>query len=446
MESALAIWNRRQDAAWLAGIDPAEFRARVAQRQSKLVAGSRILVCDADPIDFLAGFFAVVTHDQPVEVFLGSSRWSAAETEHALAIARPSVVWGAEPCDDLSSGAGSARDARRCIMIPTGGTMGGLRFAMHTWESISAAAYGLQEWLGGGPINSVCFLPLHHVSGLMQVVRSFITDGALTLANWSKIERGACPATGRERTVTSLVPTQLERLRRVPGAVAWLRSFDCVFIGGARANAGLLSWAREERIRLAPSYGMTETAAQVATMRPEAFLAGEAVEAEVLPHVAIAVVDEAELEPVPPGTAGRLVITTPALFRGYYPEWNEPSSSFITDDRGVLHSSHRVSVLGRIDAVINTGGEKVDPAEVEQAIVATGLVQAAVVFGVPDKEWGEIVVAAVVGATGGDGRLMEHLREQLTGYKWPKRWLHVEALPTNASGKVDLAALRELLR
>jgi len=446
MESALNLWRRRANEAWITGVDPAALRVRLQQRQAALNAGNRVWNLESDPIDFVAGVLAAVSHQDPVELFLGSDRWTECERTAAFAIARPHVVWGETDGDRSPAGGAPSLASQQLIMVPSGGTTGGLRFAAHTWESLGIAAHGLRQWLGGGAINSVCFLPLHHVSGLMQLVRSLVTDGNLTLADWSEIECGKFPSVGDKPAVTSLVPTQLERLRRVPGGAAWLRQFRCVFLGGACADAAVLAWARQERIPLAPGYGMTETAAQVATMRPEKFLAGEPIAAEVLPHAEISVIDEAGGQPVSVGTAGRLVIRSAALFRGYYPECAVPRTSFATGDRGVLDLSGRVSVLGRLDTIINTGGEKVDPAEVEQAILATGLVQAAVVFGAPDNEWGEIVVATIVGATAGDGDLMQHLREQLTGYKLPKRWLRVEALPENSSGKTDFAALRALVR
>jgi len=444
MESALDLWNRRKNESWIEGLDSIEFYDRVLRKQASLKSGSRVLNIESGSTEFIAGVFAAVTHRDPVELFLGSEHWTDRERMDVLGVANPDLVWAETTLDVEPTGNSIEVLPRRLIMIPSGGTTGGLRFAVHTWESLSVATRGLQQWLGGGAINSVCFLPLHHVSGLMQVVRSFVTGGHLWLEDWSEIDRGNFPEIDGKSVVTSLVPSQLERLRHVPAAAAWLRRFHCVFLGGARASASLLAWARDERIRLAPGYGMTETAAQVATVRPEDFLAGGTA-AEVLPHAEVNAVDEIDRAPVPAGVAGRLLVRTAALFRGYYPDCGEAQSVFATGDRGNVDADNRLTVIGRLDVIINTGGEKVDPAEVENVILETGLVRSAVVFGVPNEQWGEMVVAAVVGAASTDESALDRrIRDVLAGYKVPKRWLCLETLPLNAAGKIDVTELRRL--
>lgn len=444
MEPALTIWNRRRDEPWLTRVESVALAERVEQRRRLLEPGVRVLNVEVDAIDFLAGFFATITHEHAVELFLGSPRWSAVDLKRCRELARPHVVWGPEGRAERPTVSAAAGNFGGLIMIPSGGTTGGLRFAAHTWESLSTAAYGLQQWLGGGPIDSVCFLPLHHVSGLMQVVRSFVTGGVLQLADWGEIESGRFPVAA-DAAVTSLVPTQLERLRSVRGAVDWLRGFRCVFLGGARVSDALLNWARKEKLPLAPSYGMTETAAQVATMRPEEFLSGQPISAKPLPHAEIDVFDE-NGRPQAKGAAGRIVIRSAALFCGYYPNLTSRTMIFATSDLGLVDDDGRVVVLGRLDTIINTGGEKVQPEEVEAALMATGLIRMAAVVGMPNKSWGEIVAAAVVPmATIDEARLADALRDVLASYKIPKRWRFVEMLPRNAAGKVDLEAVRRLL-
>ena len=102
-------------------------------------------------------------------------------------------------------------------------------------------------------------------------------------------------------------------------------------------------------------------------------------------------------------------------------------------------------MLGRSDAMIITGAEKVNPADVEAAIRATGLVSDVAVLGVPDSEWGEAVVAVVVmRMSGTETRLASMVRGSLTPAQRPKRWLAVPALPRNDAGKLDRRALFEL--
>src|SRR5690606_17334906 len=96
---------------------------------------------------------------------------------------------------------------------------------------------------------------------------------------------------------------------------------------------------------------------------------------------------------------GRICVRASSLFLGYWPEpARAAGEGFLTSDRGRMDAGGRLTVLGRIDALINSGGEKIDPATVEAAIRATGFVRDVAVCGVPDRDWGEAVVAIVSGA------------------------------------------------
>ena len=98
---------------------------------------------------------------------------------------------------------------------------------------------------------------------------------------------------------------------------------------------------------------------------------------------------------------------------------------------------------GRADRVIVTGGEKVDPARVEQALLATGLVREALVLGLADATWGEVVVACVVGPADAEGALRQAC-ETLEPAARPRRYVFVPTMPTNASGKPDRGAIAKL--
>jgi o-succinylbenzoate---CoA ligase len=416
VESPLSLWHERKGEPWIDGIAPEDFAMLVAQARGRFVALSRplqVAITTPEPLQLAAAFLAALTLDEPADIFLGP----------------------------LPAGvvAGSSRESR--IMIATGGTTGAPRYAVHTWATLAAAARGLQAWLGGGPIDSVCCLPLRHVSGLMQLVRSFVSGGRLTLVD---LESTVASVPVRPGAVISLVPTQLARvLERADGA-EWLRQFRAVFLGGAPAWPGLLERTRAGLIPLAPCYGSTETAAQVVALPPAEFLTGVEAAGRALPHAQVEIVDEITGAPPPAGTPGRVRVRAASLFLGYWPEIGTPRESLLMDDRGVLAADGRLSILGRADALINTGGEKVDPLEVEAAIRATGLVADVAVVGVPDAEWGERVVAIVAGLARGEDALRASLRPVLASYKVPKRFVSVPALPRNEAGKLNRTALRAM--
>jgi acyl-coenzyme A synthetase/AMP-(fatty) acid ligase len=102
-----------------------------------------------------------------------------------------------------------------------------------------------------------------------------------------------------------------------------------------------------------------------------------------------------------------------------------------------------VRITGRADRVIVTGGEKVDPARVEQALLATGLVREALVLGLPDATWGELVTACVVAGPEAEAALRKAC-EGLEPAARPRRYVFVPILPTNASGKPDRDAIAKL--
>jgi o-succinylbenzoate---CoA ligase len=421
VESALECWRARKDDAWIAGCEPATLQVRVNALQAEFArrpAAAPVEITATERVEFVATFLAAITHWHPLAVFLG-------------------------PASPGFSFAADATETR--VMIATGGTTGAPRYAVHTWQTLAAAARALQQRLDGGPIDSVCFLPLTHVSGLMQVVRSFVSGGRLAFADWREIEGGKFPAVPAG-AVTSLVPTQLARLLDTTGALAWLRRFRTVFVGGAAASRELLERSRRAQLPLAPCYGMTETAAQITLLMPEEFLAGRDGVGRTLPHAQVEVLDETTGRALPVGAAGQLQVRATSLFLGYHLDGlNAPKDSFLTADRGVLATDGSLTLLGRLDDVINTGGEKVDPAEVEAAIRATALVQDVAVFGMPDREWGEVVVALIAGALPGVEReIAQRISLRLAAPQRPKRWVHVPRIPRSAAGKMDRRELRAM--
>ncbi|MBM3866488.1 MAG: AMP-binding protein [Verrucomicrobia bacterium] len=320
-------------------------------------------------------------------------------------------------------------EERGWLALPTGGSGGSVKWARHDEATLAAAVAGLRAHFGIESINAVDVLPAYHVSGLMARVRAEVSKGMHLPWAWKRLEAGDCPELpGRpDGWVLSLVPTQLQRLLRQPAATGWLRRLRVVFLGGGPAWPDLLRRAREEGLRLAPSYGMTETAAMVAAVRPEEFLAGRE-ELRPLPHAELAADGE-----------GRLRVSGASVCRGLWPEWRG-EGCWTTGDRAEARGEGWV-ILGRADQVIITGGRKVDAARVEAALRGAGVWDDVVVLGVPDPEWGEsVVVFHPAGAPRVDPAAS---LAGLAAWERPRRWVAVERWPRNAAGKVDRAALRQ---
>jgi o-succinylbenzoate---CoA ligase len=322
---------------------------------------------------------------------------------------------------------------RGWLMIPSGGASGGLKFARHDGWTIAAAVRGFCGHFAMERVNSVSVLPLHHVSGFMAWMRSALTGGSFVPWDWKDVEAGRFPPVSPADCCISLVPTQLQRLLVSGEAVAWLRKFRIVFVGGGPAWEGLVEEAARLDLPLSPSYGATETAAMVAALKPGQFRNGLRGCGAALPHARIDIAD-----------GGIVRIAGESLFRGYFPRFRD-ESSWITGDLGAFDPNGSLVILGRLDDLIVTGGEKVSPAEVEAALRSSGEFDDVAVIGLPDPEWGQLVLACH--PPGERGLSRERLDAALSGlasYKHPKRYVSMTPWPRNAQGKIDRAELARL--
>lgn len=378
-------------------------------------AAPRTIIAEPDARRFLAALANAV--DGEGEVFLANPNWSGTERAQV---------------DQLLAGTAPQAGARGWLMIPTGGSSGAIKFARHDGFTMAAAVAGFTRHFGLPQVNAIGVLPLFHVSGLMAVLRCALTGGTYLPADWKGIEAGRRPELPDEGKawVISLVPTQLERLLRDPAATEWLQRFKIIFLGGAPAWPELLERAAAARLPLSLGYGMTETAAMAVALRPEEFLAGDRSCGAAMPHAALAL--DAE---------GAISIAGDSVFRGYYPALTD-CPRFITEDLGSLDSAGHLRVLGRRDGVIITGGEKVQPLEIEAALRGTGEFGDVIVLGVPHPEWGQQVVAAYPASSHPDlSKVDAAISRQLTAFKRPKRYLALADWPRTAHGKINRAEL-----
>lgn len=324
------------------------------------------------------------------------------------------------------------------LVVPTSGSTGAPKGAVLTSDALRHSAVATLERLGG-PGRWVLALPVTHIAGLQVLVRSALAGEppeCVELAGGFRpdVFAAAADRLGSGRRYTALVPTQLSRLLDAGGApLDALARFDAVLVGGAATPAALAGRARRAGVRIVSTYGMSETAG------------GCVYDGEPLRGVLARA-----------GGDGRLRLGGPTVFSGYRcrPELTAASLVceggvrwHVTGDVGSVEDG-RVRVLGRADDVIVTGGEKVAPALVEEAVASVAGVLEAAVVGVPHPEWGEEVVAVVVAAPGAApsvGQVREALRDRLPAHCLPRRVVTAPALPLIGTGKVDRGALRRSL-
>ncbi len=456
MEVPLTLLKKRASDNWLIGQDNSVFIPLVEtlfEEFTKLVNNSipqKILLVEPDPIRFLAGFIAAYSVGH--QIFIGNPAWVESEWQYVFNLVKPNLVWGHckypqydNSDSQLSNQSHAGNQRKGLIMIPTGGSSGKIRFATHSWDTLSASAQGFRQYFQLTEVNSICTLPFYHVSGLMQFIRSFTSGGRLLIVPFKELKSGQWCDFDPTEFFISLVPTQLQRLLDDVTLAVWLSRCKTVFIGGAPTWPELLEKARYHRIRLALSYGMTETASQIATLKPEIFLKGNNSSGQVLPHAKVRILSRTG-EILGPNQTGIIAIQATSLAFGYYPKLFSELENFQTDDLGFFDIQGNLNVIGRSSDKIITGGENVFPTEIESAIRATNLVRDISVIGLPDQYWGQIITAVYVPCNSSisSQQIKDALEGKLSSFKRPKYWVPVEMLPSNHQGKVNREQLYQI--
>ncbi len=300
----------------------------------------------------------------------------------------------------------------------TSGKLRGVRLTSSNWEAAASVSIGR---LGHGRDSRwLCPLPFHHVGGLSIIYRTMAAGGSVVLA----AEAADLISWMGRVQFASLVPTQLYRL--LESRSDTFANNPVVLIGGSRSEPDLLESAAAAGLTVLPTYGMTETTSQVATARP-----GD-------PERRLVPLDGLEVRI---GADDRIEVRGPTVFPGYVGQAERADGDwFTTSDQGQIEPDGSLVVLGRADRVIISGGEKVDPAEVESAIEGHPNVVEAAVIAIPDQEWGEAIAAAYVGNASPD-QLRSFVANRVPSHAVPKRWLQLEVLPRTALSKIDTSRL-----
>lgn len=350
------------------------------------------------------------------------------------------------PVAPVSVLAGEEPAAGTALVLRTSGSTGAAREVAVPASALRASGAATHARLGG-PGHWLLTLPATHVAGVQVVARAHAGHGLtaapagepFTAAGFAALVRRAPHDV---RRYVSLVPTQLHRLVAAaeagePAGLDALRTLDAVLLGGAATPAALLRRAREAGARVVTTYGMTETCG------------GCVYDGVPLDGVRV------RLDPV----SGVVELAGPVLADGYLGAPEATAAAFRTDadgtrwfrtsDLGRLDGGH-LTILGRADDVLVTGGVNVAPAAVEDVVAGVDGVGEACVVGVPDPEWGTAVVAVVTlvaPATATDALVATVRRavaDRLGRAAAPRRVVVVDDLPRRGPGKVDRAAVTRL--
>jgi O-succinylbenzoic acid--CoA ligase len=338
----------------------------------------------------------------------------------------------------------AARYAARqpATVVFTSGSTGEPRAALHPFGALYYSAAGFNDWASVGPGDRwLLSLPLYHVSGLGIVFRCLLAGAAVVLppAGASLPE-----AVARYRiTRLSLVATQLDRMLRDGGLEA-LDTLRTLLLGGSAMPPALIREAHRRGLPVCPSYGLTEMSSTVAVARPAEAAADPSASGRVLPYREVGIAPDGEVR-----VRGR------TLFAGYVDgdRLERPVDAegwYATGDLGVMDRDGRLHLRGRKDNMFISGGENIQPEEVERALCRLPGVVQAVVVPVPVPEYGQRPVAFVEAVADrmeprrwaeGLERVLPRFKMPIAYYPWPR-----EAMQGLKVSRADLAERATRLR
>jgi O-succinylbenzoic acid--CoA ligase len=429
----------------------ADLEARVSRRvrdlrSQGLSAGQVVLVREAPALDLLVmqqalrrlgcGLFPVPVHRADGEAE------RLAETASVEWFWRAEAVQGGRlESSGLSGRVEAGVAAPVALLVETSGSQGSPRAVMLTPGNLAASSARVNARLGLGPGDVwLCCLPRSHVGGLMIGYRC-VRAGA-TVALHEGFDAAAVVRDLAQWRVThlSLVPPMLARL--LAAADAPPATLRVLLVGGQALSSALARQAIDAGWPLHVTYGMTETASQVATSPrlsapPSSGLIGPPLEGIGL---------RCEGTPEDPGLIrirGRVVMAGYAN-PGRRPGVGIDDGWLVTSDLGYLTQGGGLAVLGRADDVLVIGGESVHPARVEERMSAAPQLESAVVLGIPDEIWGYRLAVAYTGRIRPD-ELDRWCRTSLPDRLRPRELRRLDRMPALASGKPDRRRIMQML-
>ena len=353
----------------------------------------------------------------------------------------------------LESGSPSARrtvTARDpddiALVLHTSGTTSRPKRVPLRHRNLTASVANIVEHYRLGPEDvSLCVMPLFHVHGLVASALSTLASGGTVAVPRRFTPMMFWPASRQVRPTwftASPTPHQLILMRSEENRPAGTERLRFVRSCSSALSPELMA-RMEERlgVPVLEAYGMTEASHQMSSnpLPPERRVPGTVGRGT---GVDVAILDKRG-SMVPGGVSGEVGIRGPNVIEGYEnnPEANATSFTdgwFRTGDQGTLDADGYLQLLGRIKELINRGGEKIAPREIDEALESHPAVKEAVCFGVPHPTWGEEVAAAVVLTEPmAEKELIAHCRRLLAEFKVPKRVHIVESIPRTPTGKVQ---------
>jgi long-chain acyl-CoA synthetase len=436
--------------------------------------GEHIALCAPNSGDWLAIYFGVLKAGA-VAVTL-SSLLSPEEMTLLISHAKPRIIFAAQdklnqlqqlrgkdgleklicPGGDLDlqklmdTGNGSFKAIDRdrtdtAAVLYTGGTTGIPKGVMLTHENINTSAHNVAfSERSTEQDRALCFLPFNHVFGQMHIMNATIlSSGCLELLPAFDLDKVMEVLAAGRVTKLYAVPTVYVRLLGVKDLQEKLGAVRYCFSAAATMAAEIVrQWREKAGLTIYEGYGLTESASAVTYNHYHSHVIGSI--GTAVPGVEVQIRD-AHGQQVEQGKEGEICIRGHNIMKAYLDNPEDTKAAFWGDgwfrsgDVGRLDENGYVYIVDRIKEMIITGGENVYPREVEEVLYTKPEVQECAVIGLPDREWGERVIAYMIPQPGkiiNKDELKSFLKARLAPFKVPKEFHVVTELPKSPAGKI----------
>ena len=364
--------------------------------------------------------------------------------ELGLPVEKLEELWrGASP----ASGISVLEPEREANILFTSGSTGEPKGVRLSVRSHYFNALGSNANLPLGPGQGwYAALPFYHVGGLAILYRCALAGAAAVVAPRFDEEELLAQIRAGRVTHLSVVPTMLARLLDAGLEKQWPADSGGILLGGAPTPPELLERLNGTNLPVLTTYGLTEAASQVTTLSPADPPEKRKTAGRLLPYRKVHIRRE-DGRLAGPGETGEIEVSGPVLFSGYLGESKNlsPEDWFATGDLGSLDEQGYLSVRGRKDDLIISGGENIFPAEIERVALRFPGVRACAAVGVRDTEWGErplLFVEADAPEKFPLARFQAFLRENLPSLYRPERTVVLKQLPRISIGKIDRSRLK----
>ncbi|MBU0473650.1 MAG: o-succinylbenzoate--CoA ligase [Bacteroidetes bacterium] len=294
-------------------------------------------------------------------------------------------------------------------------------------------------------------LPFYHIGGFSIISRAVLSGGVLVIPKSLQMDDIIKSMQSFDTTIVSLVPTMLKRMIEV--GVKPNNHLRYLFLGGGASSDQLINSALNDNWPIVKVYGSSETTAMITAFWGEELRQNPPCAGKPLANIEIKILDD-NFNEITNAAVGEIAIKSPTIAKGYLklPNfWKDKTHNdlYLSGDYGYLDKDGKLFVVARRTDLIVSGGENIDPREIESALNTNPKIIESFVFPLHDEEWGEIPVAIIAlseKASLSKKEISEYLKSELASYKIPKIIVFTNEIPKTELGKVNIKEVKELFR